>query len=246
MKNEPPKYLLELEEIWERNKSWRPKMQVPKELKRSERLHASEFVRELLRLSIAFDDPRFEACFHALVEHGIIEAEGEIQAGASLKQMADDIIRAYAIRAELVSELVHRFHENFSSPFEPPKLGTEEFTEEFQKACDEACRAFMLRSGDLKTLHLEELPKVQFTSRKGPRLEVADSTNDFADQYQNALLLKAARSVMAWQKKSKWRACARVAALLGVPAETFEGAMKRVSRLFHSPKSGQGGAPPEF
>lgn len=214
---------------------------MPEQLRRPERLHASDFVRELLRLSIAFADPRFEACFQALVDHGIVEAEGGIQAAATLKKMAGDIILSQAACAELNAELARLFVENRCSPLEPPKLGREEF----KKIIEETIAAFILRSGDLEVFDLEELPKVQFTSLKGSHLEVVDTTNETVDRYQNTLFLAAARRVMATQKKkSKRRACAEVAALFGVPGKSFDGAIKRVSRLF--PKSGQGGAPPEF
>jgi hypothetical protein len=69
-----PKYLVQLEKLWEHNKAAAERSTAEDELRRRPKgLRAPDLMYELLRLSVLWKDPRFEACAHALMEHGIVE-----------------------------------------------------------------------------------------------------------------------------------------------------------------------------
>jgi hypothetical protein len=68
MKNGPPKYFKDLEEIW-RNK--RRKRRTIKSQPKG--LRAPVLMAQLMRWSALWKDPRFEACWCALLEHKIVE-----------------------------------------------------------------------------------------------------------------------------------------------------------------------------
>ena len=91
MKNNPPKYLKELESHWKRNKAtyYSPDEEDDDELSRPKGLRAHDLMHELWRLGVCWKNSRFEACFRALLEHGIVEdiggLRGNLVNGATLK-----------------------------------------------------------------------------------------------------------------------------------------------------------------
>jgi hypothetical protein len=78
MKNGPPKYFKELEERWECNKAARQSGNDETESPPPPKgLRAPVLMAQLMRWSAAWKDPRFEACWVALLEHGIVKGNLE-------------------------------------------------------------------------------------------------------------------------------------------------------------------------
>jgi hypothetical protein len=77
MKNGKKGYLKELEETWQRNKKecGTDDDDGDRSLKRPRGLRAPDLMHELMRLSVLWKDPRFDACTRALQEHGIVAGE---------------------------------------------------------------------------------------------------------------------------------------------------------------------------